>query len=80
MANLTSTVLVRTKANILAIIYEMFLLNKVQTALRYYATGCLFNDDAEMHGISKASVSRIVTKVTQYIAGLESQHIQFPTA
>ena len=53
---------------------------QLQTALRFFASGCLFTNDGDLHGISKASVSRIVTKVTYYLAGLEERYICFPTS
>ena len=48
-------------------------------ALRFYATGSLISVLGDASGLSKASVSRLITSVTEAICTLAEQYIQFPT-
>ena len=48
-------------------------------ALRYFASGSFFSLTADIHGVSKASVSRIIHKVANVISRKRSMRIQFPS-
>jgi hypothetical protein len=52
---------------------------QVFTALKFYATGTVHNNHADHHGISKASASRIVRKVTNCLMQMKNEVIHFPT-
>ena len=52
---------------------------QVFIALRFYATGCFYSTTAAHHGISEASVCRIVHRVTDVLVGLKDQYIIWPT-
>jgi hypothetical protein len=53
---------------------------KIFVALRFYATGDFYSSTSVQHGISDASVCRIVKQVTDVIVGLKDQHIKWPTS
>ena len=52
---------------------------QVFTALKFYATGTVHNNHGDHHGISKASASRIVRRVTKCLVRLKDDHVKFPT-
>ncbi|CAF1040674.1 unnamed protein product [Didymodactylos carnosus] len=47
------------------------------TALRFYATGLFV--DGDIHGISKASVSRLMKAISAILANMATQTITFPS-
>lgn len=51
---------------------------QVFVALRYFATGCFYSTTSEHHGVSDASVCRIVHRVANLLVGLKDQHIKWP--
>ncbi|KAJ4427679.1 hypothetical protein ANN_25328 [Periplaneta americana] len=51
---------------------------QVLTALRYYARSGYQDNTADLHNISQASVSRIITNVSVAIAGLAPRYVRFP--
>ena len=50
------------------------------TCLRFFATGCYLRVAADLSGVSKASASRIVKRVSRAIAALKGQYINMPKA
>jgi hypothetical protein len=56
-------------------------ITKILIALRYFATGGIQLNDADIHSISQPSVSRAVTEVAEAISSPEfsSNFIKFPT-
>jgi len=46
--------------------------------LRYYATGSMYITVGDFSGVSKASVSRVIKRVTNAIANLRPHHIHMP--
>lgn len=52
---------------------------QVMVALRFYASGSFQAVCADLHGISKASVSRIVYAVTSALVALSPVYIKFPS-
>lgn len=53
-------------------------INQLLCALRYYATGNQLLSVADLNGISVATCSRIIKRVSQAIVGLRSEFIRFP--
>lgn len=51
---------------------------QVFTALRYYASGSLLTSTGDHHGISIASASRILRRVTLALVNKRSRFIKFP--
>ena len=52
---------------------------QVFVALRFFATGCFYSTTAEHHGVSEASVCRIVHRVANVLFSLREEHIKWPT-
>ncbi|XP_071804951.1 putative nuclease HARBI1 [Asterias amurensis] len=52
---------------------------QVFIALRFYATGCLFDCASEMHGCSIATCSRVLRRVTPELCRLRNDIVKFPT-
>ncbi|CAF0970844.1 unnamed protein product [Didymodactylos carnosus] len=55
------------------------LIIQLLTGLRFYATGSFFYVDGDIHGISKASVSRIMKAISAILANMATQTITFPS-
>ena len=53
---------------------------QVFVALRFYATGCFYTSSSAHHGVSEASVCRIVNRVTDVLMDIKDDHIKWPTA
>ncbi|CAG2196490.1 HARBI1 [Mytilus edulis] len=51
---------------------------QVLVSLRYYAKGDFYSEVGDLHGISKASVSRCITRVSKAIVS-EMDNIKFPS-
>ena len=51
---------------------------QVMVALRFYASGNFQTVNGDVHGISKASVSRIVNTVTSALVTLSPNYVRFP--
>ena len=51
---------------------------QVFIALRFYATGCFYSSTAAHHGISEASVCRIVHRVTEVLVGKKDEYVTWP--
>ncbi|KAJ4425402.1 hypothetical protein ANN_28017, partial [Periplaneta americana] len=52
---------------------------QVLTALRYYVRSGYQDNTADLHNISQASASRIITNVSAAIAGLAPCYVRFPS-
>ena len=52
---------------------------QVMTALRFYATGSFQAVTADVHRISRPSVSRVINDVTNCLVRLSREHIKMPT-
>ncbi|CAF1199542.1 unnamed protein product [Didymodactylos carnosus] len=48
-------------------------------ALRFYVSGSLFNVDGDIHGVSKATVSRVVYRISCVLSEKVNNFISFPT-
>lgn len=59
--------------------HALLVSTQVLTALRFYATGSFQRVDGDVHGISQASVSRIVANVSASISRRAGSYISFPT-
>ncbi|XP_072182162.1 putative nuclease HARBI1 [Diadema setosum] len=51
---------------------------QVFIALRFYATGSVLDNSAAMHGISVATCSRVVRRVTKALCQRRNEYIKFP--
>jgi hypothetical protein len=52
---------------------------QVMTALRFYATGSFQEVTADVHRISRSSVSRVIQDVTNCLVRISREHIKIPT-
>nr|XP_023027420.1 putative nuclease HARBI1 [Leptinotarsa decemlineata] len=53
-------------------------MNRLLLTLRYYATGSFLITSGDFSGVSKASASRIISKVSRAIAELRPRFVKFP--